>query len=127
MAAGIPLNDQEIAAAAQRARVVQALGGQGTVVQLDIPGMKTNVGSPYNFSPVTSEEYPTYGLAAAAAAARNASIPAGNPQWQVVPSGRGTFLLSQPATQAQTMPAQPPPPVRAAAPPTQRQAPSPGS
>src|SRR5262249_24434931 len=42
MAGGIPLNDQEIAAAAQRARVVQALGGPGTVVQLDIPGMKTN-------------------------------------------------------------------------------------
>src|SRR5215813_1761185 len=90
MAAGVPLNDQEIAAAAQRARVVQGLGGPGTVVKLDIPGMTTNVGSPYNFSAVTAEEYPTYGLASAAAAARNANIPAGNPQWQVVPSGRGT-------------------------------------
>src|SRR5262245_14323107 len=116
MAGGIPLNQQEQDAAVAAAQRMQKLGGPGTVVQLDIPGMKTNVGSPYNFSAVTAEEYPSYQLAAAAAAARNASIPAGNPQWQVVPSGRGTFLLSQPATQAQTMPAEPPAPVRAAAP-----------
>src|SRR5215475_11921422 len=116
MAGGIPLNQQEQDAAVGAARRVQALGGPGTVVQLDIPGMKTNVGSPYNFSTVTSEEYPTPQLAAAAAAARNANIPAGNPQWQVVPSGRGTYLLAPPATQAQTMPAEPPAPVRAAPP-----------
>ena len=119
MAAGIPLTDEEIGAAAARARyVVSNIAGPGSTVQLDIPGMKTNVGSPYNFSAVTAEEYPTFGLASAAAAAKNASIPAGNPQWTVAPSGRGTFLLSQPATQAQTMPAEPPPPVRAPAPAT---------
>jgi len=110
MAGGIPLNQQEQDAAVGAARRVQALGGPGTVVQLDIPGMKTNVGSPYNFSAVTSEEYPTPQLAAAAAAARNANIPAGNPQWQVVPSGRGTYLLAPPASAAQTLPAAPPAP-----------------
>src|SRR5215475_1072506 len=81
MAGGIPLNQQEQDAAVAAAQRMQKLGGPGTVVQLDIPGMKTNVGSPYNFSAVTSEEYPTPQLAAAAAAARNANIPAGNPQW----------------------------------------------
>src|SRR5262252_2868345 len=118
MAGGIPLNAQEQDAAVRAAQRMQALGGPGTVVKLDIPGMTTNVGSPYNFSAVTSEEYPTYASAAAAAAARNANIPAGNPQWQVVPSGRGTFLLSQPATQQQvTPPAQPPNVQQAGAPP----------
>jgi hypothetical protein len=109
MAGGIPLDQQEQDAAVRAAQHMQTLGGPGTVVQLDIPGMKTNVGSPYNFAAVTSEEYPNFGLAQAAAAARNANIPPGNPQWQVVPSGRGTFLLSPPASQAQTAaPAQPP-------------------
>jgi len=135
MAAGIPLDDQEIVAATKRAQIVQGLGGPGTVVKLDIPGMTTNVGSPYNFSAVTSEEYPTYQLAAAAAAAKNAYIPAGNPQWTVTPSGRGTYLLSQPATSAQAAPPPTPPAVQggaprpaqppAAAPPTARPVPAP--
>jgi hypothetical protein len=113
MAGGIPLNDEEMVAATKRATVMQGLGGPGTVVKLDIPGMTTTVGSPYNFSPVTSEEYPTYALAAAAAAAKNASIPPGNPQWTVAQSGRGTFLLSQPATPQQVAPAHPPAPAPA--------------
>src|SRR5215813_5837114 len=126
MAGGIPLNDQEIAAAAQRARVVQALGGPGTVVQLDIPGMKTNVGSPYNFSAVTSEEYPTYQAAAAAAAARNAGLPPGSAGYTVVPSGRGTFLLGAPPTAQQQLPAGPPTPeLRGPAGPAQPAAPRP--
>jgi hypothetical protein len=116
MAGGIPLNQEEQDAAVARARHLQELGGQGTVVKLDIPGMTTNVGSPYNFSAVTPDEYPTYAQAAAAAAAKNASIPAGNPQWTVQTSGRGTFLLSQPATQAQTAPPATPPAVQGGAP-----------
>jgi hypothetical protein len=116
MAGGIPLNQEEQDAAVARARHLQELGGQGTVVKLDIPGMTTNVGSPYNFSAVTAEEYPTYALAAAAAAAKNASIPPGNPQWTVAQSGRGTWLLSQPATQAQTAPPATPPAVQGGAP-----------
>ena len=128
MAAGIPLGDTEIVAAAARARAVQALGGPGTTVRLDIPGMPTQVGSPYNFSAVTSEEYPTPQLAEAAAAARNASIPPGNPRWTVVPSGRGTYLLSAPATAAQTAPPPTPPAVQGGAPrPAQPPAPAPAA
>jgi Transglycosylase SLT domain len=108
MAAGIPLTRDEVAAATLTARGVQALGGQGTVVQLDIPGMKTNVGSPYNFTATGADEYPTAQLAQAAAAARNASIPPGNPQWTVMPTGRGTYMLSPPATAAQVAPLPPP-------------------
>jgi len=126
MAANIPLNDDEIAAAAARAREVQKLGGPGTVVQLDIPGMKTNVGSPYNFSAVTSEEYPTYQAAAAAAAARNAGLPPGSAGYTVVPSGRGTFLVGAPPSAQQQLPAAPPTPeFRGPGGPTQPSAPRP--
>jgi len=126
MAAQIPLTDDEIVAATKRGAAVQALGGPGTVVKLDIPGMTTNVGSPYNLSAVTADEYSSYALATAAAASRNASIPAGNPQWTVRPSGRGSFLLDPPATAAQTAPPAQAPAVAPAArtaPPAQAPAP----
>jgi hypothetical protein len=112
MAGGIPLNDEEMVAATRRATAMQGLGGPGTVVKLDIPGMTTTVGSPY--TSIGTEEYPSYQVAAAAAAARNAGIPPGSPQWTVIPSGRNTFLLSPPATAAQTAPPAGPPTVQAA-------------
>jgi len=112
-AAGIMPTRQETNAVLQRAADVQKDAGPGSTVVVDFPGMKVQQGSPYNLAAVTADEYPTYALALAAAAGRNASIPAGNPQWTVTPSGRGTYLLAPPATQAQTMPAQPPAPVRA--------------
>jgi hypothetical protein len=116
MAGGIPLSQQEQDAAVARARHLQELGGQGTVIKLDIPGMTTNVGSPYNISPLNpTEEFPTYAEALAAANVRNASIPAGNPRWGVVQSGRGTFMLSQPATPQQVAPTHPPAPAAAPA------------
>ncbi len=116
MAGGIPLNPLEQDAAIKAATKMQAQGGPGTVVKLDIPGMTTTVGSPYNFTAIGNEEYPTYAQAAAAAAAKNASIPAGNPQWTVTQSARGTWLLSQPATPQQVAPAHPPAPAPAPAP-----------
>jgi hypothetical protein len=110
MAGGIPLNDEEMVAATRRATAMQNLGGPGTVVKLDIPGMTTTVGSPYNFSAITSEEYPSYQVAAAAAAARNAQLPPGSAGWTVVPSGRGTFVLGAPPSAQQQLPATPPAP-----------------
>jgi len=113
MAAGIPLTQDEYGAALGLGAAAVRAGGAGTTVQLDVPGMKTQVGSPYNFSAVTSEEYPTYDTAAAAASARNSALPPGSPGWRVVPSGRGTFLLAPPPTAEQERPAAPPAPVPA--------------
>src|SRR5262245_15137213 len=44
MAGGIPLDQAEQDAAIKAAAHMQSLGGPGTVVKLDIPGMTTNVG-----------------------------------------------------------------------------------
>jgi len=110
MAAGIPLTQQEYGAALGLGAAAVRAGGAGTTVQLDVPGMKTQVGSPYNFSAITSEEYPTFELATAAANARNAGLTPGSPGWRVVPSGRGSFLLTPPPTREQVLPTAPPAP-----------------
>jgi hypothetical protein len=121
MAAGIPLNDQELAAAVGRGVAVQKAGGPGAVVQLDIPGMKTNIGSPYNISAYGNEEYPTEAAATAAASARG-------PGYHAVPSGRGTWLVAPPPTAEQQLPANLPTPTRPGAPaPTPAAAPAPAT
>jgi hypothetical protein len=82
MAGGIPLNQAEQDAAAGAAQRMQKLGGPGTVVKLDIPGMTTTVGSPYNLTAMGNREYATPGEAAANAL----------PGEHVVQTNRGTFM-----------------------------------
>src|SRR5262252_6178143 len=73
MAAGIPLTSDEYNRSIDLAAGAVRRGGAGTTVRLDVPGAPVTVGSPYNLAPVTTEEYSTYGEAAAVAATRGTS------------------------------------------------------
>jgi len=80
-AGGIPLDMEETRALTERARKVQEWGGPGTSVKLDIPGMTTQVGSPY-----IGGQYLDYNAALAASAAT------GKP---VIPAPGGGFTLGE--------------------------------
>jgi len=97
MAAGIPLDDSEIVAATKRASAVQALGGPGTVVKLDIPGMTTNVGSPYSGLGSTAFLDPVLAQKAAAASGK-----------VVVKTDRGYELVDAPGVVATPAPGEMP-------------------
>src|SRR5262245_41110103 len=47
LVAGIPLNQGELGRAVALGREMQAKAGPGSTVQLDVPGMRTTIGSPY--------------------------------------------------------------------------------
>jgi len=114
-AAGIIPTPGETDELIKRAVQIRNSGGLGTVVQVDIPGMRTNVGSPYSVAPVSQKEYPTPGEAAANRL----------PNEQTITTNRGTFMnvpIEPPAT--------PPTPAAVApsgAPATPAPAPAPGA
>jgi soluble lytic murein transglycosylase-like protein len=108
--AGIMPTQRESDAILGQAKDIQRTAGAGSTVGVKLPGMTVQIGSPYNFASVGPEEYPNYQAAAAAAAARNAQLPAGSAGWTVVPSGRGTFVLAPPPSAQQQLPATPPAP-----------------
>jgi len=90
-AAGIIPTPGETDELIKRAVDIRNRGGLGTVVQVDIPGMRTNVGSPYSVAPVSQKEYPTPGEAAANRL----------PNEQTITTNRGTFMnvpIEPPAT-----------------------------
>jgi len=101
-AAGILPTPDETNELIRRAVDIRNKGGLGTVVSVDLPGMKTNVGSPYNVAPITTSEYQTPGEAAAAL----------QPGQVTVPTNRGTFQ-NVPIPQVPP-PATPPAPVTGA-------------
>ena len=114
-AAGIIPTPGETDELIKRAVQIRNMGGLGTVVKVDIPGMTTNVGSPYSVAPISQKEYSTPGEAAANRL----------PNEQTITTNRGTFenVPIQP-------PATPPAPATAApsgAPATPAPAPAPGA
>jgi len=145
LVAGIPLTAGELVGAVDAGRQIQQRAGAGSQVQLDIPGGKIAIGSPY-----LPGSYLTQGQAAAAASAgggvvvpdprggftveklgehefytRDQAAAAGAPLGKVaVPTARGTWTFDTPETKppalelpaAGTGPATPPPAKPAPAP-----------
>jgi len=109
-AAGIMPTMSETNAVLGRASQIQAAAGPGSTVVTEFPGMKVQQGSPYNLTAVTSDEYRTYGEAAAASAQRYGG--AGS----VEQTNRGTFKPVPPPSAEALRPAQAPPPVQAGPP-----------
>lgn len=87
LVAGIPLTSGELVGAVGNARELQRMAGPGSQVQLDLPGGKIAVGSPY-----LQGSYATQGQAAAAAAARGGVV-VPDPQggYQVAPLAPGEY------------------------------------
>ncbi len=98
-AAGIIPTPGETDELINRAVQIRNRGGLGTVVKVDIPGMTTNVGSPYSVAPISQKEYATPGEAAANR----------QPNEQTITTNRGTFM-----NVAIEPPAKPPAPATAA-------------
>ena len=103
LAAGIMPTQEEMGAVTGAANELVRTSGPGTTVSLDVPGMKVNIGSPYNLQPVSTDEYQTYGEAVAAAHARGSD-------WTVTQTNRGTWKPTQitpPITPAAPQPINP--------------------
>jgi hypothetical protein len=92
LASGVPLTPDETVIAVSGARQLQGIAGPGSTVNVDVPGMRTVVGSPYALAAMGPGEYTDPKLAQAAADAIGGGAVA-------IPTGRGTWEVKAPGKQ----------------------------